>query len=51
VWEQPDVAARDGQFLDRGLAVDHGSDKFTVASVVLRADDNVVTVEDASVDH
>ncbi len=45
------MTARDGQFLDCRLAVDHGGDKFSVAGLVLRADDNVVPVEDARIDH
>ena len=45
------MTARHGQFLHRRLAVDHGGDKFSVAGLVLRADDNVVPVEDARIDH
>ena len=45
------MAARDGQFLDGGLAVDHGGHEFSVARIVLGADDDVVTVEDAGVYH
>ena len=51
VGEEPHVAARDGQFLDGGLAVDHGGHEFSVARIVLGADDDVVTVEDAGVYH
>ena len=51
VGQEPDVTARDGQFLHRRFAVDHGGDKLSVAGLVLRADDNVVPVEDARIDH
>ena len=45
------MATRDGQFLDCGLAVEHGGDKLSVASLVLRTDDDVVAVEDTRIDH
>ena len=45
------MTTRDGQFLHRRLAVDHGCHELAIAGLVLRADDNVVPVEDARIDH
>ena len=49
--QQPHVSIRDRQLFHGGLAVDHGCHEFTVAGVVLGADDNVVSVEYTRVDH
>ena len=45
------MPARDGELLDRGLPVDHRRDVLAVARLILRADDNVVSIKDARIDH
>ena len=51
VGQQPHVSIRDRQLFHGGLAVDHGCHELAVAGVVLGADDDVVAVEDAGIDH